>query len=204
MKQLITVLDEAFKDDPFSTVLLGGDLSLAPAEFDAQIRATLIGGAVHTLMLGPAAEDIVGVALWYPPGKSLFATAEARAAGWDQFLASIPESTRTWWTEYFGPAMGKMSEDSLGAGYSLNAWHLHIFGVLPGHQGKGYGRALFEFAERQAKATHSNLVVETTTEVDVKIYTRLGFHICGGIDLKSDYGNPHVYLMVKEDQSPKE
>jgi hypothetical protein len=68
------IFTDAFPDDPFSTVLLGGDLSLAPAEFDAQIRATLIGGAVHALMLGPAAEDIVGVALWYPPGKSLFAT----------------------------------------------------------------------------------------------------------------------------------
>jgi GNAT superfamily N-acetyltransferase len=47
--------------------------------------------------------------------------------------------------------MGKMSEESLGPGYSLNAWHLHLFGVHPGHHGKGYGRALFEFVERQVR-----------------------------------------------------
>lgn len=72
------------------------------------------------------------------------------------------------------------------------------------------------------------MVVETTTEVNVsilwtpflrddagkawgteslsqvKIYTSLGFRICGRTDLKSDFGNPYVYLMVKEDQGAKE
>ncbi|KAF9476820.1 hypothetical protein BDN70DRAFT_897047 [Pholiota conissans] len=201
IKQCATILVEAFKGDPFSSVLLGGDLSLAPTEFDAQLRATLIGGAVHALALGPLVEDLVGVALWYPPGKSVFSSAEERAAGWDQFMDSVPASLKAWWTDYFGPTMGKMSSDALGPDYSLKAWHLHIFGVHPAHQGKGYGRVLFEFAEQQAKETHSNIVLETTTDVDVKIYTRLGFHICGGTEVKSDFGNTHVRLMIKENLS---
>jgi len=38
----------------------------------ASIRCGLIDGEVHVLELGPNVEDIVGVAIWFPPGKDMY------------------------------------------------------------------------------------------------------------------------------------
>lgn len=60
--------------DPFSSILLGGDLSLQPQELRANVRAALVGpGQVHILETGDKVSDIVGVAIWYPPGARAFA-----------------------------------------------------------------------------------------------------------------------------------
>ncbi len=61
--------------DPFGNLLFGGDLSLAPAQHLANIRGALIGGgAVHAITVEPAPADLRGVALWFPPGASVFST----------------------------------------------------------------------------------------------------------------------------------
>jgi len=68
------------------------------------------------MSIGPNTSDIVGAALWYPPGKKAFATyvaiiraplipltlraissEEERAAGWNEFMETIPEKLRDWW-----------------------------------------------------------------------------------------------------------
>lgn len=53
-------------------ILMGGDLSLQAAEMRGNIGGALIGGAVHALFAGPEDEEPLGVAIWYPPGKSVF------------------------------------------------------------------------------------------------------------------------------------
>ncbi|KAF5318820.1 hypothetical protein D9619_010803 [Psilocybe cf. subviscida] len=171
IEQCTSVLCDAFDGDPFTSILLGGDVSLQPQEIRANVCAALIGpGQVHILEIGNEVSDIVGVAIWYPPGARAFASEEERAAGWDQFLAEIPLSLRSWWLDYFVPTISGLSGKALGPTYLLNSWHLHLFGVLKAHQGKKYGRILFEFAQRQAKTTKSPIVVETTTEVDVSLH----------------------------------
>ncbi|KAF9476819.1 hypothetical protein BDN70DRAFT_881951 [Pholiota conissans] len=205
IKQLANVLVEAFRTDPYGLILLGNDYTLAPGEFVAQVRATLINGALHAFAVGPALEDIVGVALWFPPGKRAFATEEEKVAtGWHKVEEATPPALRAWRNDYFGPTVAKMVTDSIGIEYIEAAWHLRLFGVIPEHQGKGYGRALFDFAERQAKQTNSNLVVQTPTDVDVEIYKRFGFRICGETYLKSEYGDAHMRLMLKEAEGAKE
>ena len=97
---------------------------------------------------------------------------EERAAGWNEFMETIPEKLRDWWlnnvcefaflilhkshdpSAQFSPAMVQLSTDALGPEYLLNSWHLHIFGIAKDHQGKGYGRALYELVEKQACLRH--------------------------------------------------
>lgn len=51
-----------------------GDLSLVPKEIRANLRAALVGhGQVHVLEIGNEVSDIVGVAIWYPPGAMVLA-----------------------------------------------------------------------------------------------------------------------------------
>lgn len=61
-----------YAEDPFTSILLGGNLSLSHLELRANVQAALIGGEVHALSIGPGPANIVGVSIWYPPGKSLF------------------------------------------------------------------------------------------------------------------------------------
>lgn len=186
------MLTRTWTGDPFTNILAGGNLELAPHQLGANVRAALIGGQVHVITLGPKPEDIVGVALWYAPGSSAFSrrvvytectcrlltgsknyiSEEERAAGWNQFLEIAPDDLRKWWTDYvpsdlflprgfctaaysrcrqFIPTMTRLSADTLGSGYTHNAWHLHIFGVMKVHHRKGYGKALFRLAENQVR-----------------------------------------------------
>lgn len=50
--------------------MMGGDLSIEPAQTLATVRGALIDGEVHVVCTGPGASDIVGVALWFPPGHT--------------------------------------------------------------------------------------------------------------------------------------
>lgn len=43
--------------------------------------------------------------------------------------------------------MGKLADDTLGPGYKLNSWHLHLFGVVPEYQRKGFGKALMKVVD---------------------------------------------------------
>jgi GNAT superfamily N-acetyltransferase len=47
--------------------------------------------------------------------------------------------------------------------------------VLPAFQGKGYGRALLEFAEQQIAAEHSEIVLDASLPAKA-IYLRHGYH----------------------------
>lgn len=61
--------------DPFTSILLGGDLSLAPQQLRADVRAAFVSkGEVHVILDGPEVDDIVGVAIWYTPGVKSFTT----------------------------------------------------------------------------------------------------------------------------------
>lgn len=53
--------------------------------------------------------------------------------------------------------MKKLSTDALGVGGAHHAWHLLLFGVLPAHQGRGYGRMLVEHVERLVRFRHPRL-----------------------------------------------
>ncbi|KAJ3517505.1 hypothetical protein NLJ89_g445 [Agrocybe chaxingu] len=184
--------------DPFTDILTGGDLSLSRPQFNAMLRGALIGGQVYVISIGPNPTDIVGVTVWYPPGKHSMSTDEERAQGWNQFMESLPEKLRTWFAEHFRPRMSGLAIEALGEEQALNAWHLQLFGVLKVYHGKGYGRKLYEVVERQAKAQGAVMYLETTTELDVKIYQKLGFHVRSEVHIINWIGTGHVRLMIQE------
>ncbi|EAU81346.2 hypothetical protein CC1G_11603 [Coprinopsis cinerea okayama7 len=191
------VLAKAFAPDPFTQIVTGGDTSLSYAQLRAGIASAAVGGDLHVLALGPNPDDIIGVAAWFPPGTSINSTPEQRAAGWDEFINNATPTLREWWLNYFIPSMTKFTSTTLGENYTKNAWHLHLFGVLPEYQGKGLGKMLYRFAEEQAKLTKSNIALETSTDVDVIIYQKLGFKVRGEIPIVSEVGKNRMVLMTK-------
>ncbi|KAJ2926376.1 hypothetical protein H1R20_g10709, partial [Candolleomyces eurysporus] len=202
--RITKVLNSAFEGDPFSSIVVGGYTDrpeLVRLQVRQGVAAAGIGGTIHVLK---ADGEIVGAALWFKPGQSMNSTEEQRAAGWDEFMSISPDDLKSWWLDYFIPLMSKHSKEAFGTGkngevYPLEAWHLHLFGILPQFQGKGYGKKLVQFAEAEATKDEKDgvMVVETTTVVDVIIYTKLGFEIKKQIEVESSVGNARVSFMVK-------
>ncbi|KAG6825523.1 hypothetical protein H0H92_003395, partial [Tricholoma furcatifolium] len=86
--------------DPFANILTGGDISLYPACFETFTRDAIVGGAeVHVATLGPDAEDIIGVGLWYGPGQSFGATERQQAVHDELFFSKCTEELKKWWLE---------------------------------------------------------------------------------------------------------
>ncbi|KAJ2912913.1 hypothetical protein MD484_g7497, partial [Candolleomyces efflorescens] len=202
--RIVEVLSGAFAGDPFSSIVVGGYTDRADIVFiqsRQSVAAAAIGGTIHVLK---ADGEIVGVAIWFGPGQSLNSTEQQRAAGWNEFMRIAPDDLRSWWVDYFIPLMVKSGKEAFGRGrngeeYPLEAWHLHLFGILPEFQGKGYGKKLVQFAEAEAEKDKNGnvMVVETTTDVDVIIYTKLGFEIKKQIGVESSIGNARLWFMMK-------
>ncbi|RDB15005.1 hypothetical protein Hypma_003724 [Hypsizygus marmoreus] len=197
--RIIDVLETAFdNNDPFTDFLTGGNRSLVRPQFAANARAAALGGEIEVATLGLQPSDIVGVGIWFGPGQAPMSTQEQREAGWDAFITNLSADLNKWWLEYLLPTLGRLADESLGPGFKLKQWHLHLFGVVPEHHGKGVGKALMAFAEERTKADGVSIVLETTTDVDIIIYKRLGFEIKGQVTVTSPkFGDCQVYQMMK-------
>ncbi|KAJ3534130.1 hypothetical protein NMY22_g7059 [Coprinellus aureogranulatus] len=149
----------------------------------AAVAAANIGGTIHIAVLPTASAEgskeddvlgkIVGVAVWFAPGQSINTIEEQRAAGWNAFMDAVSEETKRWWLEYFIPTLSRTTDDVFGEGTVLQAWDLHLFGVLPEYQGKGIAGALMHYADSLAEKTGAPMVLETQKEENVVIYSKL-------------------------------
>ncbi|KAF9529065.1 hypothetical protein CPB83DRAFT_853156 [Crepidotus variabilis] len=173
------------------------------------LRGALHNGRIDVYALGPNVSDIVGVATWYPPGQKSFPSEEIREkSGWNTFIKDFEPAHKDWWLNTYSTSSKNISRDALPPDFTLNAWSLQIFGVLKAHQGKGYGRALYELVHNEAKATGSLMVLKAVADVDVNIYTKLGFRVLASCEF-GDWRTCHreVYkmrLMVNDKHSRTE
>lgn len=125
-----------------------------------------------------AREEVVAVALWLPPGKTL-------DMGPVTFLRSgimkviqgwgLTGAKRVLWD--FSPAVERTLEKAFKArGLDrLDSWHLFEMVVDPSHQGRGYSSLLMEegFRRTSPKPVH----LEATTAKNRDIYAHFGFEV---------------------------
>ncbi|KAJ6629286.1 hypothetical protein B0H10DRAFT_1359576 [Mycena sp. CBHHK59/15] len=79
--------------------MVGDDDSLKDPVFRAMIRAGELDGEVY-LATEIGSMKVVGVAVWFPPGKSLFATEEQRALGFDEFFEKLSPEIKKFLERY--------------------------------------------------------------------------------------------------------
>jgi len=100
-------------------------------------------------------------------------------SGWKDFLAKLPEEgMREWWKSFV--AQGEASRSTFPPefrekSFSLNSWHLLLFGVHPDAQRKGVATALIEPVKTKAKAEGVYMCLETDTEKALSFYKGVGF-----------------------------
>ncbi|PPQ82840.1 hypothetical protein CVT25_009215 [Psilocybe cyanescens] len=77
--------------------MLGGDLSRSYEYWSSIFRATLLEGELWVVTVdNEGKEEIVSCAVWYAPGRALFATEAQRALGYDDYVNGCSRETKNW------------------------------------------------------------------------------------------------------------
>lgn len=132
-----------------------------------------------------ATADFAAVACGLPPGSEWptewhYVRAGALSVVWRMGL-------RTGWRFLkLGPAFDAARAKHMG---DRPHWYLHLLGVRPDAQGKGLSRAVMRPVFDAADRDRVPVFLETATETNVAIYTRMGFELLGFTELPGGFPN---------------
>lgn len=180
---IVHTLARAFQDDPALSWIL-------PDAAQRKIRLPLMFDFITPLdlrdgyALGSAGGEVA--TLWRFPGKA--------QTGMLDMVKLLPAVFNT-----FGAAALR----ALAVSEAIDAHHpkgityhyLHYAGVLPEHQGKGWGGAAIRAGLDRADAEGIPSLLETATPRNVGLYTSLGFEILSEWDVPR--GGPHFWTMLR-------
>ena len=126
--------------------------------------------------------DVVGAALWLPPGVQ--PDDAALTALMEQAVAPTIRG------EVFG-----MFEEMAKYHPAEPHWYLPLIGVDPAHQGNGHGDALMAYALERCDREHLPAYLESSNPRNISLYRRHGFEPVGTIQVGS---SPTMVPMLRE------
>ncbi|KAF8157306.1 hypothetical protein K438DRAFT_340595 [Mycena galopus ATCC 62051] len=182
--QIESVLTKAFAEDHFSAVITGHnphapvtDTSHITSLWRSTVVAGLLGGEVYVAETKDTTKKIIGCAVWFGPGHSMYDTPEQQQHALGPLMASFDAKLQKWWGEMFLPKYESFVECALGAGVKHNSWHLQTLGIDPEYQRKGVATLLVNAIVEKAGTIGATMCVEAETELNIKIYSRMGFQL---------------------------
>lgn len=180
---LVTCLARAFQDDPGLAYIMPDPdkrAELLPSFFEVMTRQSLRHGEVLAAANGEAAS------LWYPAGKV--------REGWFEGMRDSLWLLRILGT---GVLRGVRAGDAMYAHHPDPQPHayLRFVGVAPEAQGKGWGGKIIREGIDRAAREGLGVLLETATESNLAIYTRLGFHITETWFVPG--GGPQFWTMIR-------
>ncbi|KAJ7671663.1 hypothetical protein DFH06DRAFT_1366923 [Mycena polygramma] len=111
LDEAVGVCTRAYMGELASNSMVGGDnADLKGQIFRAMMRAGELDGEVY-FAINNSSNQVVGVAVWFPPGKLLFDTKEQRALGFDDFMDQLSIETKKFWAESYAPVVEKFLAD---------------------------------------------------------------------------------------------
>ncbi|KAJ7160004.1 hypothetical protein C8R43DRAFT_994084 [Mycena crocata] len=180
IRDIESVLSKAFTGEVFTAVVTGKD----PAGKDTShigpfwistVVAGLLGGDVYIAETNDSRRRIVGCAVWFGPGHNMYDTEDQEQHALGPLMSSFSDELQHWWHAMFLPNYDTFVNSTLGDGTKHDSWHLQTLGVDPEYQRQGVATLLVNTVCEEASRTGTRLCVETESELDVEIYTRLGF-----------------------------
>ncbi|KAJ7769566.1 hypothetical protein DFH07DRAFT_683793, partial [Mycena maculata] len=126
------------------------------------VVAGLLGGEVYVAetVEPDNRSKIIGCAVWFGPGHSLYDIEVQQIFSLGPLMASFDEKLQNWWHTDFLPKYDAFVTAVLGEGTKHNSWHLQTLGVDPEYQRKGAARLLVNAIVEKAKGTAARLCVE--------------------------------------------
>ncbi|CAK5262298.1 unnamed protein product [Mycena citricolor] len=151
------------------------DTSYVGPFYEASVIAALVGGGeVYIAETDETEKEIVGCAVWFGPGHSIYDSEAQRKYALSPFMERLSEEQREWWQLEFVPKFRELVKNNLGDGTKHNAWHLQTLGIDPAHRRKGLAKALMQ--DVIAKSTGVLKCLEFGTETsNLKIYQKIGW-----------------------------
>ncbi|KAJ7703880.1 hypothetical protein B0H17DRAFT_1003148 [Mycena rosella] len=135
------------------------------------VVAGLLGGEVYVAETNDAERKIIGCAVWFGPGHSMYDTEEQQKHALGPLMASFDDKLQHWWHAVFLPKYDNFVTSVLGVDMKHNSWHLQTLGVDPGYQRKGAATLLVNTIVEKASLSGAKLCVELENDVNVKHYS---------------------------------
>jgi len=141
------------------------------------------------------------VALWMPPGKNMddFLTI-FRSGMWRLNYKLSAEGKKRFFNEFL-PLLNDAKAAVLGDRDAESWYHVYI-GCRPSARGKGFARELFDHVTDMADRDGRACYLESSNDVNPKIYGRMGFEIKKKIHLQRAEEHIPLDLMVREPKIP--
>ncbi|KAJ7471679.1 hypothetical protein B0H11DRAFT_2039523 [Mycena galericulata] len=182
MGAIESVLGKAFAGDVFTAVVTGhdpkaDDMSYIGPFWGSTVVAGLLGGEVWVAETGNSEKKIIGCAVWFGPGHTMYDSEDQQKHVLGPLMAGFTDELKHWWLATFLPQYEVVLTSALGEGTKHNSWHLQTLAVDPEYQRKGAARSLVNAIVEKASQTGSMLCVEVGNETNLEIYGKLGFVI---------------------------
>ncbi|KIJ48408.1 hypothetical protein M422DRAFT_247748 [Sphaerobolus stellatus SS14] len=198
-EQTKSALALAFEKDPAIAVVTNHDKEFYGDFVISTIIAGLLAGEVY--LAEDQNENVLGAAVWFPPGREMYDSEDQQQQALSVLIGRF--TTRDpalweWWETKYIPQYGELTTSLLGDGVKRRSWHLQTLGVAPEHQQKGIAKALINVIKEKVSKDGANLCLETTTEINVSIYKRLGFTSKGNTTIKGAGGEFTMWVLSQE------
>jgi ribosomal protein S18 acetylase RimI-like enzyme len=172
--------------------LVGGHTDLLKPQAVAMIRAGALSGEFYVAQASTG--EVVGFTLWMPPGQEMFATAEQRALGFNEFMASLSDSAKEYFRTTYLAEFPTFVNSVLGPTGKIDSWWLNMAMVRPEYQRLGIATSLINIVRSKAIAAREPIAFSTTNDANVPVYTSMGFaHLAKKI-MPSPWGEWPVHL----------
>ncbi|KAJ6630985.1 hypothetical protein B0H10DRAFT_2207371 [Mycena sp. CBHHK59/15] len=198
LDEVVDLTLRAFGNDLSIQSMVGDDDSLKGPVFRAMIRAGELDGEVY-LATEIGSMKAVGVAVWFPPGKSLFATEEQRALGFDEFFEKLSPEIKNFWNDTYDPVVDKFLAETIGptACYPWTAdyWYLNLIATDPAFQNKGIATMLLKtLSDSDSRPMLAHCA---SNEPNVRFYESCDYHVKGKIYMEAATGGYPVFCLTK-------
>ncbi|KAJ7746594.1 hypothetical protein B0H16DRAFT_1421514 [Mycena metata] len=157
----------AYVGELASNSMVGGDESLKDPIFRAMIRAGELAGEVY-FATDDDTQQVVGVAVWFPPGTSLFESEEQRALGFDEFMTKLSPETSAFWSNAYVPVVDKFLAEVLGADGTRNSQYLNQLATDPRFQRKGIATMLLKTVHNKAGISFFSERIGRLTKITIQ------------------------------------
>ncbi|KAH7919596.1 hypothetical protein BV22DRAFT_1099237 [Leucogyrophana mollusca] len=189
---VLKVTLDAYRSSTAVRVMTGGNYALRDPLFRSMTRACLLAGETY-IATSDATGEIIGAALWFPPGKELWGDDEQRSgSGFNAFIGSLPDDLKNWWVNTYGSALTPYLKEIYRPETTQSSWYLNNIVVDPNHQRKGVATEFFNVVRKKANPD-ALIALCTDNEVNVTIYERIGFTVRGHTSVPSPFGEIPVW-----------
>ncbi|KAJ7661933.1 hypothetical protein DFH06DRAFT_1325259 [Mycena polygramma] len=181
MNEVEGVLGRAFTGDLFTALVTGHnpadpDNSYIGPFWKTTVVAGLLGGEVYVAETADTGK-IIGCAVWFGPGHTMYDSEEQQKHSLGPLMASFDKELQNWWVADFLPKYDTFLASVIGEGTKHAAWHLQTLAVDPAFQRQGAGTCLVKTVAEKAALSGTQLCVECEKEMNIDVYTKMGFHL---------------------------